>query len=502
MFDYLKKILEQVHQMDELVDDYKKLSPSGAMPSIAQVNKAIKLLKAKKIQEAEKILLEAEQIYPPSEAIFRTLAYLYESEKEFPKAIEYFKKSLHLNPIKKDLFLRLGYAQLSARDNEGALQTFDKALKVFPLDPEVITGHGMGLYRLGQYVDARTDFVKAFSLDAHNLNALFLCANVDVILGDYDRAETRLSLLVKLVPNTMHLYEYAKLKRIKLDWKNAEKYAKQIIKINKNFLPAYLLLAEIGFEQNDYRLALEWLDIAEKSGLITEALYLNRANICMYKEDFKSALEAYEKVAEYNVDKALEIQILSCKLLLDLPIENEKLLIILENNFEVEEDKELLAMQYVLMAIWHFKQNEMLKAEEFIKKALQITLKLPVVYYLLAQIYDDAGDVYKAEKYYNIVLEKNRNHYDAHKKYIEFLIKNKDYENARYKIKNALKIFPANSNLENLLFYVGFELLPQNADTYNVKELIKLAEKLEKNSTFLYAKEKEELLNRLHEGKN
>ena len=91
------------------------------------------------------------------------------------------------NPIKKDLFIRLGYAQLTTRQNEEAKKTFERALKVFKMDSEVITGYGMALYRLERFEEARQEFIKAFSLDAHNLNALFLTATIDVMFKDYER---------------------------------------------------------------------------------------------------------------------------------------------------------------------------------------------------------------------------------------------------------------------------------------------------------------------------
>lgn len=483
MFDYLKKILEQVRQISDNVDDYKKLSPSGAMPAVAQVNTALKLLKKNKIEEAEALLLEAEELYPASETVFRTLGYVYESRKEFEKAAQYFQKALNLNPIKKDLFMRLGYAQLSSRQNEAARKTFERALKLFLLDAEVITGYGMALYRLEDFEEARKQFVKAFSIDGRNLNALFLTATIDTMLGDYERAETRLSLLVKLAPNTAHLYEYAKLKKLKGDYDMAEKLALRAIDSNKNFLPAYILLAEIFQMRFDLDKALEWLQVAEDNELNSAALYMARANICMYKEDFDSALAAYRKVLEYEQSKYTDMKILICEILLD-NIEGK------EDIVKTMTDGEDNESAYMLLGVWNYKIGNITAAEEFFKKALHITLKLPVVYYRLAKIYQAKGEDYKTDKYFNLEIEKNPYHFKSHRDFIEYLMNKGNFEDARFKIKKALKLFPENPELENLLFYTGFRLVDEKTSGYNVKELLKLAEKLEKNSTFLYADEK------------
>ncbi len=497
MFDNLKKIIERIRQISESVDDYKKLSPSGAMPSVAQVSKAVKLLKQNKFAEAEKLLLEAEELYPTNEAVYRTLGYLYEASKDFERAIIYFQNALNLNPIKKDLFIRLGYAQLSARQNEGAKKTFENAMKVFPLDSEIITGFGMALYRLERFTEARVEFVKAFSLDAHNLNALFLTATIDIMSGDYERAETRLSLLIKLAPLCPHLYEYARLKHLKGDYAAALELAERAHKLNKDFLPIYLLIADVYHSKLELDNALIWLDKAEEKGLCTAALYLSRANIYMYKEDFQAAIESYTKSLEYEQSKMVDIKILICRLLLDE----------FEGDFEIvkhiaseacaDDDAEYKAVGFMLLGVCEYKKQNLAAAEDSFRKALQVTLKLPVVYYLLAKIYEEMGDNYKTDKYYNLTLEKNPYHYNAHKDYLNYLFLNGNFEDVRFKVKKVLKLFPNDPHFENILFYVGYRLLDDRSSEYNVKELIKLAEKLEENSTFLYANEKIALLERV-----
>ena len=499
MFDYLKKIIEHVRQISECIDDYKTLSPSGAMPVVAQINKALKYIKKQKVDEAEIILLEAEETFGAHEGIYKTLGYIYELKKDFELASKYFQKALNLNPIKKDLFIRLGYAQLSARLNDKALKTFEKAKKVFPLDSEILTGAGMALYRMEEFEQARAEFTKAFSIDGHNMNALFLTATIDVMLEDYDRAETRLSLLVKILPNTVHLFEYARLKFLKQDYNNAKTYAKMALKTNKKFLPVYLLLADICNAEFDIEGARSWIAKAEDEELQSEALYLTKANLAMFNEDFSCALESYQKVLEFEQSKTIDMKILICQILLDDIESKETYVTAFLADTVNEVDNECKAVGLMLGGVWYYKQQNYSLAEEYLKKALQITLKLPVAYYLLAKIYQQMNDSYKLDKYYNLTIEKNPYHYNAYKDFIEYLIENGKFEDARYKIKKALKFFKDDSILENLLFYTGFRLVDEKTSDYNVKELIKLAEKLEKNSTFLYANEKQTLVKKLNE---
>ena len=502
MFDYLKRILEQIREISSGIDDYQKLSPSGAMPAVAQVNKALLLIKDKKIDDAESVLMEAEQVFPPNEGIYKTLGYIYEIKRDFPNVIKYLKKAYQLNSIKKDTIMRLGYAELSDARYNDALETFEKATKLFPLDSETISAHGMALYKLGQFEDARNDFMKAFSLDSHNLNALFLCANVDVILGDYAKAEPRLALLIKVAPITIHLYEYANLKRLKKEYDEALKYAQQIIDKNKNFLPAYLLMAEVYLENKEHAKAKQSIKNAESNELYSDLLYLTKANVYIATDDFEIAKEAYEKAIDFGVtDDVLIGKILACNL---MSAEENNLtdeVIAYTQDTENEKIADKKALKYLILGIWNYKEKNLEHAEDFLRKAINITEQPPFAYHLLAKIYVATDDEYRAEKYFNIVMEKNPKNFEATKDYVDFLISKERYEDAKYKSKNALKIFVNNYYFENMLFISEYKLLNNDFDEFNVKELIKLAEKLEKNSSFMYHNEKKILVENLENNK-
>ena len=497
MFDYLKRILEQIREISSGIDDYQKLSPSGAMPAVAQVNKALLLIKDKKFDDAENVLLEAEQIYPPNEGIYKTLGYLFEIKRDFPNVIKYLKKAYQLNSIKKDTIMRLGYAELSDGRYNDALETFEKASKLFPLDSETISAHGMALYKLGQFEDARNDFLKAFALDSHNLNALFLCANVDVMMGDYSKAEPRLALLVKVAPITIHLYEYANLKRLKKEYDEAFEYSNKILEKNKGFLPVYILMSEMYVEKKDYNSAKQIIKNAEGNELYSDMLYISKANLYLQTNDFEIAREAYQKALDFGVDDDVTSdKILICDLMSSSDDLTDR---VIENTQDVENEKnsDKKALKLLILGIWNYNNKNLERAEEFLRKSVGIVEQPPFCYHILAKIYAELNDEYRAQKYFELTLEKNPRNFDAYKDYVDFLLKNNRFEDVKFKSKNALKLFVNNYYFENMLFISEFKLLEKNFDLYIVKELIKLAEKLEKNSSFMYYNEKKILTDKL-----
>lgn len=497
MLDYLKKILEQIQEMNSNVDEYKKLSPSGAMPNIAQINKAIELIENNDFDDAEKLLLEAEHNLSGNDLVYRTLGRLYERKLDFENVIKYLKKSLKLNPTKRDIIMRLGYAQLSSKKYEDAMETFERAVSLFPLDSEVFTARGMVLYRMDRLDDARADFVKAFALDAHNLNALFLCATIDVLTGEYVRAETRLSLLLKIAPNTMNLYEYAKLKRLKKEYGLAKEYANKSLATNKNFLPAYILLSEIYIDIEDYDNALSILKQAEEQNLLSANFYNALGNIFLYKCDYINAKNAFEAAKTYCDSWIYSVKSLICEILLsDSTSAFEEMIIAYTESHKCANDEEN-ALKYFLLGVWNFSLKNYEIACLNLQKSINLNINYPAIFVVLLKGYMNLNQYQKAVENFEKALEICPKNYELNKLFVDYLIKNNDWEKVKFKSQKALKIFLDDVYFENALFISGFKLLTGENNDYNVKELIKLAEKLEKNSAFMYTEEKKVLLDRI-----
>ncbi len=120
-----------------------------------------------------------------------------------------------------------------------------KLIKVCPFNTDVFTGWGMALMKLKKYALARDKFVTASKISKYNFTAILLSAVMEIKLNDYESAEMKLSFLAKVAPNEGSLYEYAHLKLLKSDYDAAIKYAKKTLEVNKQMLPAYLILGEV-----------------------------------------------------------------------------------------------------------------------------------------------------------------------------------------------------------------------------------------------------------------
>ena len=183
---------------------------------------------------------------------------------------------------------------------------------------------------------------------------------------------------------------------------------------------------------------------AESNELYSDMLYVSKANLYLQTNDFEIACEAYQKALDFGVDdEVTRDKILICELLSTEDDLTDKVIEVTQN-IENEKNSDIKALKFLILGIWNYKGKKLDRAEEFLRKAANFGEQPPFCYHLLAKIYVEFGDEYRAQKYFELALDKNSRNFDAYKDYVDFLFQNKRYEDVKYKSKNALKIFVNN----------------------------------------------------------
>jgi tetratricopeptide (TPR) repeat protein len=83
------------------------------------------------------------QANPNDASIATRIGNLYDDAKMYPKAIEYYEKSVKLSPSNPDVLTDLGTAYFYNGDPDHALKDFDRALKVRPNYPQTLFNMGI-----------------------------------------------------------------------------------------------------------------------------------------------------------------------------------------------------------------------------------------------------------------------------------------------------------------------------------------------------------------------
>lgn len=488
MFDWLKKIVSEIKNLNLSVNSYQKDTVIQSLPTVAYVNKAKKFIEKKQLIEAETLLKRATDISEQDPLVYKYLGKIKEKQGIFDSAVNFYEKSAKLNPNDKEIWLRLGMCLLNGRHSEEAVSSFEKANRVSPMNTDVYTGWGMALMRLKKYKQAKDKFVTAAKINKYNYTAILLSAVMEVRLGEYDSAEMKLQFLTKIAPNESSCYEYANLKLLRGNLQEAELYANNSINSNPQMLPSYFILGEIYSKQKD---------IAKTERTFRTAINNDLENSTLHYEWGKAYLRLFE------FEKAHEQFVLALKEEPDF-IEAQigiSLTSAYKGDFSgVDElDEKYGGDIYVQTALGLEKYacGQYNEAAELFKKVLRAAPAESYNYFNLAKAYKAAGNNQKAKECFEKFTSENPQYLEGFWEYSKWLVSLEDFAEAQRKLRKAEKIAPNNINVLNLLFYCAYKLVKDNVCEYNIKEAVSIAEKIKTSGTFDYENEEKELKNLL-----
>ncbi len=486
MSGWIKNIVNKIKDLSGSVDSYKQDSIIQSLPTVAYVNKAKKLIDEKHYDKAEEILKKALDISNQDSLVYKYLGKIYEVRLKFQEAAKYYETSSKLNPQDKEIWLRYGMSQLYSQKYDEAIASFEKANKITPLNTDVFTGWGMVLMKQKKYALARDKFVTASQISKYNFTAILLSAIMEIRLCDYESAEMKLQFLAKVAPNESSTYEYANLKLLKSDYKEAETYAKKSLKINKQMLPAYFVLGEVYSIQKNLEQTEKTFNTAINNDLENDTLHFEWGKAYVRFFEFEKAGKHFQTALEKNsnyIDAKIGLALVSAY----------------SNDFTlVDELKEKYGNNvYIQEAIG----LERLAAEQYedaietFKKALRTDSKQTYNYLNLARTYQKNNNKDKTREYFEKFICENPQYIKGFLEYSKWLINISDFADAQRKLRRAEKFDNNNPEILNLLFYSSYRLVKENICEYNIKEAISIADKIASIGTFNYADERQELEN-------
>lgn len=484
MFDKLKKIYQNIKNINKSVEDYQNESVIQSLPTVAYVNKAKKLIERKKYDEAKKILMSATDISGKDSLVYKYLGKIAEIQKNFKEASGYYERSALLNGDDREIWLRLGMSYLYSDVLENAINCFEKADKLSPNNTDVFTGWGMAYMKQKKYAQARDKFNTASKISKYNFTAILLSAVMEMRLKEYSIADEKLTFLVKVAPNEGSLYEYSHLKLIQGNLKEAELYAKRTLGVNRFMMPAYLLLGEIYSIQRDKEKTYQVFEEALAKKLENSILHFDWGKACVRLLDFEKAREQFNLALEKdndNNDAKIGLALLDAynndfSALHELKEKNEQ-------NVYIQE-----ACGLEQMSIGNDKD-----ALEYFTKALKTDSHQSYLHYDLALIHMKLKNNYKVRECFDKFVSENPKYIKGYVDYSKWLIEMADYEEAKRKLTKAQGLEPDNTEILNLLFYAHYTLVKKNICEYNIKVAISIAQQAIDLGNFEYTPQKQEL---------
>jgi tetratricopeptide (TPR) repeat protein len=219
-----------------------------------------RFLRGLRVQREQKKRMKIQELY--TKGLNSMLA------KRNAEANLFFQKVLAIDPNHVATLLRMGISQLREKNPQEAILLHQKALSLDGGNQEVMFSLAADYEEAKQYDDALEMYRTVLSHDSSNIAALIRMRDLHHRLNQWEELyETQRRLLSNPLTPSEQEVEHRKLVGFKYehgrslleggDLERAKKIFRGVIKLDKDFIPAYLGLGEVYLEENEVSEATE-----------------------------------------------------------------------------------------------------------------------------------------------------------------------------------------------------------------------------------------------------
>ncbi len=261
-----------------------------------------RFLRGLRVQREQKRRLKIQELY--TKALNSMLA------KRNLEASSFFQKVLAIDPNHVDTLLRMGICKLREKNPQEAILVHQKALGLDPDNQEVLFSLAADYEETKRFDEALTMYKKILAKDPFNLTALIRMRDLYQRLGQWEELyETQRKLVANpLMPSEQEV-EHRRLVGFKYELgrslleagalDKAKKTFRGAIKLDKDFVPAYLGLGEVYLEEGKISGAAE---LWEKSYKMTSStlLLLRLEDLYLKQDEPGRAIEIYTQAVNWK----------------------------------------------------------------------------------------------------------------------------------------------------------------------------------------------------------
>jgi lipopolysaccharide biosynthesis regulator YciM len=261
-----------------------------------------RFLRGLRVQREQKKRLKVQDLY--TKGLNSMLA------KRNSEATSFFQKVLAIDPNHVDTLLRMGISQLREKNPQEAILLHQKALSLDDDNQEVMFSLATDYEEAKRYDDALGMYQNILSKDSSNLTALIKMRDLYQKLSYWDNLyETQRKLVASpLTPSEQEVehrrlvgfkYEFGRSLLESGDLERGKKIFRGVIKLDKDFIPAYLGLGEIYLDEGKVKDAAELWEKAFK--MTSSVLLLYRLEDLYLKQgEPGKAIELYTQAVSWK----------------------------------------------------------------------------------------------------------------------------------------------------------------------------------------------------------
>ncbi len=230
--------------------------------------------------------------------------------KRNPEAATFFQRILNIDPNHVDTLLRMGITQLRQKNVQEAIRTHLKAWNLDRHNQEVMFSLAADYEEAKRYDDAMKMYQTIIERDPSNITALTRLRDLYHRLNSWDQLnETQQRLVANPLSAQEQEVEHRKFIGFKYELgrsllekgelEQARKVFRGVIKLDKDFIPAYLGLGEVYLEEGK---AKDAADLWEKAYKMTSSivLLLRLEDLWLRQGEPGRAIELYKQAVTWR----------------------------------------------------------------------------------------------------------------------------------------------------------------------------------------------------------
>jgi len=238
----------------------------------------------------------------------------YSNLKRYNEAISNYNKSIAMMPQNAEAYNNRGVAYSNLKRYNEAISDFNKAIALDPMDADIYYNRGDAYSELNRYNEALADFNKAIKINPNDADHYYIRGCLYGNFERYNEALADFNKAIKLNPNKDSFYYdrgkvYNEFKR----YYDAIADFSKAIALNPSDAGAYNALAYSYMYLKNYNMAIQTVNKAITLSPNDSSYYDSRGEIYEAMGMYNESLKDYNKALSMNHSKELNDEILSHK---------------------------------------------------------------------------------------------------------------------------------------------------------------------------------------------
>ncbi|MDR3326874.1 MAG: hypothetical protein LBT04_01860 [Prevotellaceae bacterium] len=331
------------------------------------------------------------------------LGLIYDNEKS-DSAQYFFRQAVAADAKSPYGYIGMGRIELKNDNPKGAETQFKAAEKLAKKDAAVQVNIAKAYFDYDKTADAENALAKAHKINMEYSGIYLLEGDMKTKAKDYSNATSKYENALYF--NANDKLAYIKLARIyDMNRKDmALDYINQVLKIDPNYIPAYIILGDIKNSQAKSKEAIEAYEKVIAIGNVPTTVYERYAQALYFDRQYAKSLEQIKKTIQDNTNNVIMRRLEAYN---EYELENyADGLVKMQKFISTTQPKDIIYLDYMTMARYYVKAKNYPQSIENFQKAIALNDRQPEAYKEIANAYcmsfEYAKSIPNFEKYFEM----------------------------------------------------------------------------------------------------